>query len=86
MSSIDVIVPCYNYAHYLRECVESVLGQSHSDVRVLIIDDASPDDTANVAAALSAADARVAVITHERNKGHIATYNEGIEWAAADIC
>ena len=84
MSSVDVIVPCYNYAHYLRQCVESVLGQSHSDVRVLIIDDASPDDTADVAATIAAENARVSVITHKRNKGHIATYNEGIEWAAAD--
>lgn len=84
MSSVDVIVPCYNYAHYLQECVESVLGQSHSNVRVLIIDDASPDDTADVATDIAAADARVAVISHKRNKGHIATYNEGIEWASAD--
>ncbi len=49
MSFVDVIVPCYRYGHFLRECVESVLEQE-VNVRVLIIDDASPDDTAEVAA------------------------------------
>jgi GT2 family glycosyltransferase len=84
MSSIDVFVPCYQYGHFLRECVESVLSQSLHRVRVLIIDDASPDDTAEVATALASRDPRVTLVRHPVNRGHIATYNEGIEWAAAD--
>jgi GT2 family glycosyltransferase len=84
VSSVDVFVPCYRYGHFLRECVESVLGQSDVTVRVLIIDDASPDNTAEVAAALVSEDSRVSFIRHIENKGHIASYNEGIEWASAD--
>jgi glycosyltransferase involved in cell wall biosynthesis len=84
MSSIDVIVPCYRYAHFLKECVESVLSQSGIRIRVLIIDDASPDNTADIAAILTRNDSRVTVRRHSSNKGHIATYNEGIEWASAD--
>jgi glycosyltransferase involved in cell wall biosynthesis len=84
MSSVDVIVPCYKYAHYLRQCVESVLGQSHGDLRVLIIDDASPDNTEEVARELVARDHRVAYRRHEVNRGHIATYNEGLDWADGD--
>jgi hypothetical protein len=84
MSSIDVIVPCYKYAHFLKECVESVLAGGVPAVRVVIIDDASPDNTAEVANALARSDARVNVIRHPVNKGHIATYNEGIEWVSAD--
>jgi GT2 family glycosyltransferase len=83
MSSVDVIVPCYNYAKYLRECVHSVLAQEGVDVKVLIIDDASPDDTPAVAAALVAGDARVSYRRHEKNLRHIATYNEGIAWVSA---
>jgi hypothetical protein len=79
-SVVDVIVPCYRYGHFLRQCVESVLAQ-HMEVRVLIIDDASPDDSAEIGADLAARDARVALTRHKANKGHIATYNEGIEWA-----
>jgi glycosyltransferase involved in cell wall biosynthesis len=84
VSSVDVFVPCYRYGHFVRECVESVLSQSGVSVRILIIDDASPDNTAEVAAALASEDPRVSFIRHIRNKGHIATYNEGIEWASAD--
>src|SRR6478735_3073425 len=84
-SGVDVIVPCYRYAHFLRECVESVLTNSSSKVkvRVLIIDDASPDNTAEVAEALVQKDSRITFVRHAVNRGHIATYNEGIEWIAA---
>lgn len=84
MSRVDVIVPCYKYAHFLRECVESIQSQSLTDVRVLIIDDASPDHTPEVAAELAARDKRVEYRRHSVNHGHIATYNEGLEWATAD--
>jgi len=84
MSSVDVIVPCYRYGHFLRECVESVLTQSLETLRVLILDDASPDNTAEVAAELVKKDARITYLRHTANRGHINTYNEGIEWASAD--
>jgi glycosyltransferase involved in cell wall biosynthesis len=84
MSSVDVIVPCYRYAHFLKQCVTSVLTQTGPTVRVLIIDDASPDDTPAVAHELSESDSRVEFVRHAVNKGHIATYNEGIDWTAGD--
>lgn len=84
MSGVDVIVPCYRYGHFLRQCVDSVLSQDGAAVRVLIIDDASPDDTAAVGADL-ARDPRVTFLRHARNRGHIRTYNEGLDWAQADF-
>ncbi len=84
MSRVDVFVPCYNYGRFLRQCVQSVLTQGGVDVRVLILDDASPDDTPAVAAQLVREDARVEYRRHERNWGHIATYNEGLAWASGD--
>lgn len=83
LPTVQVIVPCYNYARYLRGCVASVLSQPDVDVRVLIIDDASSDDSHAVAEAIAAEDPRVAVIHHTVNKGHIATYNEGIALVTA---
>src|SRR4051812_6068677 len=83
-STVEVIVPCYRYAHLLRDCVGSVLDQAGVNVRVLIIDDASPDDTESVARELMARDHRVEYRKHDKNLGHIATYNEGIEWLSAD--
>lgn len=84
MSHIDVMVPCYNYGRFLRQCVDSVLSQSHRDLRVVIVDDASTDETSAMCAHLTAQDARVAVVRHESNRGHIATYNECIDLAGDD--
>lgn len=82
MTTFSVIVPCYNYARYLKACVDSMLSQG-VDVEVIIIDDCSSDDTPAVGAAL-AQDRRVTFIRHEINQGHIKTYNEGIALAKGD--
>jgi glycosyltransferase involved in cell wall biosynthesis len=67
--------------------VDSVLAQEGVDVRVLIIDDCSPDTTPEVAAELLRQDRRVEYRRHEVNRGHIETYNEGLfEWASSDYC
>jgi glycosyltransferase involved in cell wall biosynthesis len=84
MNTVDVIVPCYNYGRFLKQCVGSVLSQADCEVRVLIIDDASPDGSAAVARDIAHADSRVELILHAENKGHIATYNEGIAWLRSD--
>jgi glycosyltransferase involved in cell wall biosynthesis len=84
MAKVDVVVPCYNYARFLEGCVRSVLDQSIGDLRVLIIDDASSDDSLSTAEKLASADHRVIVSAHKHNKGHIQTYNEGIDWADSD--
>jgi glycosyltransferase involved in cell wall biosynthesis len=88
MSSVSVVIPCYKYGHFLEEAVSSVLDdQPGVDVRVLVIDDASPDDSAEQALKIAARDPRVEVLVHEANKGNIATYNEGLlEWADGDYC
>ena len=83
MASCDVIVPCYNYGRFLPACVDSVLGQADCDVRVLVLDDQSSDDSLAVARRLAARDSRVTVVHHPANRGHIATYNEGIDWVSA---
>jgi glycosyltransferase involved in cell wall biosynthesis len=86
MTSVSVIIPCYNYGHLLGDAVSSVLdNQKGVDVRVLIIDDASPDGSAEVAREIATRDSRVEVAVHSANRGHIATYNEGLlEWADGD--
>lgn len=80
--TVSVVVPCYRYGRFLPECVASILDQAGVEVRVLIIDDASPDDSFEVAQRLATSDPRVAARRHETNHGHISTYNEGLlEWA-----
>lgn len=81
---VTVVVPCYNYGHFLPACLASALDQPAVDVDVVIVDDASPDGSGDVAGQLAAADARITLIRHARNAGHITTYNEGLEAAQGD--
>ena len=78
-----MVVPCHNYGRYLEDCVGSALS-SDLDVEVVVVDDASTDDSAEVAAGLTARDSRVRLIRHRRNLGHIRTYNDGLAAATGD--
>jgi len=85
MPTVDIVIPCYNYARFLKQSVSSALSQENVDVRVLIIDDCSSDDSEETGLLLEAKDNRVTFRRHQKNQGHIATYNEGLlEWATAD--
>jgi glycosyltransferase involved in cell wall biosynthesis len=87
MSGVDVVIPCYNYARFLPQCVASALNQEGVDVRVLVIDDCSSDDSEAVGMGLAEQDSRVEFRRHPKNRGHIATYNEGLlEWASSEYC
>jgi glycosyltransferase involved in cell wall biosynthesis len=82
-ASVDVVVPCHQYGRYLRACVTSVLAQGIQDVRVLIVDNASTDDSVEVARQLAIEDHRVEVVARRSNLGPHASYNEGIDWACS---
>lgn len=81
---VSVIVPCYNYSRWLRECVASVFAQGVNDLEVIIVDDASTDDSLAVAKDLAARDHRVTVIANSRNKGHIPSVNLALAAATGD--
>jgi glycosyltransferase involved in cell wall biosynthesis len=84
MAGVDVVIPCYNYGRFLAECVASVLTQAGVDLRVLIVDNASEDDSLAVARTLAAQDRRIEVRAHTTNRGATFSYNAGVEWASAD--
>lgn len=76
--TVSVVIPCYNYAHYLPYAVESVVTQEGVDVDVLIIDDCSSDDSLAVAQELAARHPGVRAIRNEKNLGLIGTANKGL--------
>jgi glycosyltransferase involved in cell wall biosynthesis len=73
---VTFIVPCYKLAHLLPDCISSILAQTFADFEVLIMDDASPDRTPEVAASFK--DPRVRHIRNQPNLGHLRNYNKGI--------
>jgi glycosyltransferase involved in cell wall biosynthesis len=84
MFDVDVIVPCFRYGKYLRECIDSILSQRDVRVRVLIVDDASPDATREIAEDLRSRDSRINYHRNPVNKGVVGTANVGLEWATAE--
>jgi glycosyltransferase involved in cell wall biosynthesis len=84
MASVDVIIPCYQQGRFLPDCVASVLDQNIDDLRILIIDNASTDGSADIARALAAAEPRIEVIARSVNLGPHASFNEGVDWASSD--
>ena len=81
-ATVTVVIPCFNYARYLPQAVQSALSQSVAQVNVIIVDDKSTDDSLAVAERLAAQDDRVTVIAHRANKGPVDTFNDGL--AVAD--
>lgn len=81
---VSVIVPCYNYGRYVGQAIDSLLSQSLRDIEIIVIDDASTDETAGVLAAY-ASNPKVRILHHVRNQGHTATFNEGIAAARGEF-
>ena len=84
MPGVDIAIPCYQYGRFLRECVESVLSQGIRNVRILIIDNASSDNTLEVARRLAAEDERIEILARETNQGPHASFNAGVDWASSE--
>lgn len=66
MVKVSVIIPVYNVEKYLRECLDSILGQTLRDIEVLCIDDGSTDSSPAILAEYAAADARVRLFRSDR--------------------
>ena len=74
---VSVIVPVHNVEEHLEQCVESLLGQTHEHLQVLLVDDGSTDRSGERCDALAAADPRVEVI-HQASGGPSAARNAGL--------
>jgi hypothetical protein len=81
---VTVVIPCFNYARYLPAAVGSALGQTGVDVDVVVVDDASTDDSLTVARSLAATDPRVNVLAHAENAGPVQTFNDGLALASGE--
>lgn len=75
--TVGVVIPCFNYAAYLEEAVTSCLTQTDVAVTVVIVDDCSSDNSAEVAREL-AGDPRVRLLVNSANQGPVATFNRGL--------
>jgi glycosyltransferase involved in cell wall biosynthesis len=84
LSRVSVVIPCYNYARYLVECVDSVAAQTHMPIEVIIVDDGSLDNTPEVISSLMMKYPRLVRRCEKDNGGLSSARNAGIEMAKGD--
>lgn len=75
---VSVIVPIYNVANYLPECIESLLAQTYNDIEILLVDDGSTDGSGEIADRYAERDDRIHVY-HQPNGGISAARNRGLD-------
>lgn len=80
MPTISVIVPVYKVEPYLRQCVDSILGQTFRDFELILVDDGSPDGCPAICDEYAEKDSRVKVI-HKENGGLSSARNAGLDVA-----
>ena len=80
---VSIILPTYNRAKYLDRAISSVLNQSYSDFELIIVDDASTDNTKEVVDMFD--DDRIRYIRNEKNLGGAGARNRGIKEAKGDF-
>jgi glycosyltransferase involved in cell wall biosynthesis len=81
---VSVVIAARNEARHLAEALESVLAQEGVRFEVLVIDDGSTDATAEIVRRCATEDARVRLLSNERNLGMGASFNRGLAAARAD--
>lgn len=82
MPLVSVAMASYNYERFLPETIEGVLNQSYKDLELVIVDDASKDNSPEIIKSYQEKDKRVRGIFHSENKGIARTFNDGIEEAS----
>lgn len=83
--TVTVVIPCYNYARYLPQAVQSGLNQTSVAVDVIIVDDASTDISLLVARRLANQYSNGSILTHHSNSGMVETFNDGARAARGEF-
>ncbi|MBR0309843.1 MAG: glycosyltransferase family 2 protein, partial [Paludibacteraceae bacterium] len=82
---ISIIIPIYNAAPYLTQCLQSLLNQSYTDWQAILVNDASTDDSPVIAQRFAQQDNRFRLITLPTNKGQSVARNTALQEAEGEI-
>lgn len=83
MPAVSVLVPCYNVEKYIRQCLDSVVGQTLADMEIICLNDGSTDGTLAILQEYAAKDSRVRIID-KPNSGYGDSMNKGLEAATGE--
>lgn len=82
---VSIVIPCYRGARFLAEAIGSCLRQECRSLEVIVVDDASPDDCAEIAERFAARDSRVRVLRLPKNRGVAGAFNAGFHAARGQL-
>lgn len=83
MEKVSILVPVYNAAKYLTECIESLLVQTHTEIEILLMDDGSTDNSYDICQSYAKKDSRIKFFPLKHG-GVSAARNHGIQQSTAD--
>lgn len=75
---ITILIPVYKTGALLPRALDNLLAQPHSNIEIVAVNDASPDDAARILADYAARDPRLRIVTHPENRGTLAARLSGI--------
>lgn len=78
----SIVMPVYNVEQYLQQAIESILAQSFSDFELILVDDCSPDGSANICNRYAQSDCRVQVVHLPKNGGLSNARNQGMQFVS----
>ena len=81
---VSILIPVYCAEKYLSRCLDSILSQNFQDMEVILVNDASPDNSLQIMREYAAKDPRFKIINHDKNYGRVKARNTGIEAASGE--
>lgn len=81
---VSILVAVYNAEKFLPKCLESLLGQTHRDLQIICIDDASTDGSWQLLQTYAAKDSRITILQQKENGGQAKARNRGLEISEGD--
>ena len=84
---VSILIPVYKAEKYISQCLESVLRQTYNNLEIIIVDDASPDNSIAIAESLIQKNENkfdIKILHNEKNKGIAETRNTLLDYATGD--
>ena len=82
---VSIVIPVYNVEKYLKECLDSVIRQTYSNLEIICVNDGSSDSSLDILEEYSNKDNRIIIVSQE-NKGLASARNTGLEYVTGDLC
>lgn len=84
-SRVSVLMPAYNAAETIETALRSLLEQAWTDLEIIVVDDASTDETCVIVERLCREDSRIRLVRQEKNQGTYCARNKGLEYVTGDF-